>query len=65
MENLIVITFQNAQNATDALDRLKELDELNDITIYNIALIRKTTDSQFELLHREGPDTTDFPARCA
>jgi len=65
MENLIVITFQNAQNATDGLNRLKELDELNDITIYNIALIRKTAEAQFELLHREGPDTADFPATGA
>jgi uncharacterized membrane protein len=65
MENLIVITFQNAQNATDGLNRLKELDALNDITIYNIALIRKTGDAQFELLHRDGPDTTDFPATGA
>ena len=65
MENLIVITFQNAQNATDGLNRLKELDQLGDITIYNIALIRKTGESQFELLHRDGPDTADFPATGA
>jgi len=26
MENLIIITFQNAENATDGLNRLKELD---------------------------------------
>jgi len=65
MENLIVVTFQNAQNATDGLNRVKELDELSDITIYNIALIRKTGESQFELLHRDGPDTADFPATGA
>jgi len=65
MENLVVTTFQNAQAAGDGLNRLKELDQLGDISIYNMAMIRKTDEKQFELLHHEGPDTEAMPATGA
>jgi uncharacterized membrane protein len=65
MENLVVTTFQTVQDATEGLNRLKELDQLGDITIYNMALIRKTSESQFGLLHQEGPDSSYLPATGA
>lgn len=55
MENLVVASFQNIQDATAGLHKLKELDQTGEITIYNIAMIRKTAESKFELLHHEGP----------
>ncbi|MBV8251391.1 MAG: DUF1269 domain-containing protein [Chitinophaga sp.] len=61
MENLVVTTFQGHENAMNGLNRLKELDQLHDITIYHVALIRKTNDDQFEFLHQEGADTTAYP----
>ena len=61
----MVTTFQNAQAAGDGLNRLKELDQLGDISIYNMAMIRKTDEKQFELLHHEGPDTEAMPATGA
>ena len=65
MENLVVTTFQDAENATEGLNRLNELDQLGDITIYNLLLIRKTSESKFELLHQQGPDGADLPATGA
>ena len=51
MENLAVITFHNIQDATGGLNKLKELDEHNDIILYNILLVRKNGESQYELLY--------------
>ena len=65
MENLVVGTFKNAQDATNGLNKLKELDQLGDITIYNMAMIRKTSEDHFELLHHDGPDTSNMPAQGA
>jgi uncharacterized membrane protein len=65
MENLVVTTFSDAENATEGLNKLNELDQLGDITIYNLLLIRKTSESQFELLHQQGPAGTDLPATGA
>lgn len=62
MENLIVATFKDLQNANGALDKLKNLDYLDDIVLYNIVLVRKSGDSQFEFLYRYGSDTEDLPA---
>jgi len=41
MENLLIITFPDAENALEGLNRLKDLDQLGDINIYNMAMIRK------------------------
>ena len=61
MENLVVSTFQNLQDATAALERLKDLDLMSDITIYNLALIRKTGEKKFDILQSRGPDFEDGP----
>lgn len=65
MENLIVATFGDAQNAHAAVARLKELDMLDDVIVYNMVLVRKQGDNQFEYLYREGPDTDNLPAKGA
>jgi uncharacterized membrane protein len=62
MENLLVISFQDAKNAISGLNKLQELDRLGDITIYNYALIRKTGGNQFDLIQHEGADTESLPA---
>jgi uncharacterized membrane protein len=61
MENLVFTTFQPETQAREGLQKLKELDELGDITIYNIALLRKNGERDFTLLHHEGPDVSDLP----
>src|SRR5579871_2152959 len=62
MENIVVSAFRNVQDATLGLNKLKDLDQLNDIDIFNIVMIRKTSDDKFEFLYRDGPDTQDLPA---
>src|SRR5882724_595336 len=56
MENLLIITIPDAENAMGGLNRLKDLDQLGDVNIYNMAMIRKRDNQQFDLLHQEGPD---------
>ncbi len=65
MENIVIASFLNLQDATLGLNKLKDLDQLNDITIYNLAMIRKTAEGKYEFLYREGPDTDDMPAEGA
>jgi len=65
MENLLIITFPDAENALEGLNRLKDLDQLGDINIYNMAMIRKRDNQQFDLLHQEGPDLGVQPAAGA
>ncbi len=65
MENLVVAGFKNLQNANEALAKLKQLDELDAIVIYNIVMIRRKEEDQFEILHHDGPDTRDLPAQGA
>jgi uncharacterized membrane protein len=62
MENLVVSTFQDAANADEGLKKLQELDGIGDIIIYNIAMIRKTGENQFDLLFHDGPDNDTRPA---
>jgi uncharacterized membrane protein len=62
MENLVVTTFQNGQNANAALNKLKESEQSGDIIIYDLAMIWKTGDNTFELLHHDGPEFQDKPA---
>jgi uncharacterized membrane protein len=62
MENLVVSTFQDAANANEGLKKLQELDLIGDIIIYNIAMIRKTGENQFDLLFHDGPDNETRPA---
>src|SRR5579862_727723 len=65
MENLLIITFADKSKATEGLNRLTDLDQLGDITIYNLALIKKTGINQYEILDHEGPDTEALPATGA
>src|SRR5258708_34913229 len=62
MENLVVSTFQDAVNASEGLKKLQELDGIGDIIIYNVVMIRKTAESQFDLLFQDGPDYEGRPA---
>jgi hypothetical protein len=62
MENLVVSTFQEAVNANDGLKKLQELDGIGDIIIYNVVMIRKTAENQFDLLFQDGPDYEGRPA---
>jgi uncharacterized membrane protein len=62
MENLVVSTFQDAVNANEGLKKLQELDLIGDIIIYNVVMIRKTAESQFDLLFHDGPDYEGRPA---
>src|ERR1700684_3332649 len=61
MENLVVTTFLNIQDATEGLNKIKELDELGEITIYNILLVRKRSETKFELLYHNGLDISEMP----
>lgn len=61
MENLVVTTFRNIIDATEGLDKLKELDRLCEITIYNILIVRKRSDNNYQLLHHEGVDMGVLP----
>jgi uncharacterized membrane protein len=65
VENLVVVTFLDLQNANGGLNKLKELDELGDIVIYNMVLLHKTGDNQFEFIDYDGPDTDNLPAKGA
>ena len=62
MENLVVSTFQDAENAAEGLKKLQELDQIGDIIIYNVVMIRKTAENQFDLLFQDGPDYEGRPA---
>ena len=62
MENLVVSTFQDAENAAEGLKKLQELDQIGDIIIYNVVMIRKTGENQFDLLFHDGPDNETRPA---
>jgi hypothetical protein len=62
MENLVVSTFQDAANADEGLKKLQELDLIGDIIIYNVVMIRKTGENQFDLLFQDGPDNATRPA---
>ena len=62
MENLVVSTFQDAENASEGLKKLRELDEIGDIIIYNVVMIRKTAENQFDLLFQDGADNEGRPA---
>jgi hypothetical protein len=61
MENLIVATFLNIQDATEGLNKIKELDGLGEITIYNVLMVRKRSETKFELLFHNGLDISDMP----
>ncbi len=65
MENLVFTTFSDEKNATDGLKKIQELDQIGDITIYNIALVKKNSDNKLIILHHEGPDIADLPAEGA
>jgi uncharacterized membrane protein len=62
MENLVVSTFQDAVNASEGLKKLQELDQIGDIIIYNVVMIRKTAENQFDLLFQDGADLEGRPA---
>jgi uncharacterized membrane protein len=62
MENLVVSTFQDAVNASEGLKKLQELDQIGDIIIYNVVMIRKTAENQFDLLFQDGADLEGKPA---
>ena len=65
MESFIVAIFKDVQHANEGLGKLKELDQLDEIVIYNMAMVRKKGDHQFEYLYHDGPDTQDLPAEGA
>jgi uncharacterized membrane protein len=65
MENLVVASFQSLENANEGLTKVRELDQLGDIAVYNMVMIQKLTQDSFEILHHDGPDTQDLPAKGA
>src|SRR5258707_4095629 len=65
MENLVFTTFADEKNATEGLRKIQELDQIGDITVYNIALIEKSSDNTLVIRHHEGPDFASLPAEGA
>jgi hypothetical protein len=61
MESLIITTFKTIQDATTGLNMLKQLDATNDITIYNLLMVRKRDEGNYELLYRDGLDIASSP----
>jgi uncharacterized membrane protein len=61
MENLVVVTFTDAEKATAGLSQIKDLDRLDEITLYSLALIHKKEDGTFEFVHRESANTGEKP----
>jgi hypothetical protein len=63
MENIVVAAFNNLQNATDALKNIFVLRKLKDIVLYDVVLIRKVEENQFEFLLNDDPVMEELPNR--
>lgn len=57
MTNLIIASFKEEAEAIEASHKLKELETIGDITIYEMAIIKKTTDGKVLVL--EADDRTE------
>src|SRR6516164_5080587 len=63
MVHIVVAAFKNLQNATDALKNIFVLRKLKDIVLYDVVLIRKVEENQFEFLLNDDPVMEELPNR--